>query len=136
MEQHIVDSETGSADLVPVDFASLTQDESTALDRLNELFRNAAVGAGLLDVAYRIVDSPVGALLLAGTERGLVRVAFAREGHDAVLEALAKTVSPRVLLAPSRRLTQILGLSLFSHSTVAPPASTSTSWTSASCRGR
>lgn len=102
MEQHFVDSETGSTALVPADFASLTRDESTALDRLTGLFRSAAADAGLLDVAYRIVDSPVGALLLAGTERGLVRVAFAREGHDAVLESLATTVSPRVLLAPAR----------------------------------
>lgn len=58
--------------------------------------------AGLLDVAYRTVDSPIGALLLAATGDGLVRVAFHSEGHDAVLGALAQRVSPRILCAPPR----------------------------------
>ncbi|MHA7176735.1 methylated-DNA--[protein]-cysteine S-methyltransferase [Arthrobacter sp. Sr24] len=62
----------------------------------------AAAVEGLVDVAYRVVDSPVGPLLLAGTEAGLVRVAFAVEGHNAVLEQLATAISPRVLLAPAR----------------------------------
>jgi len=57
---------------------------------------------GLLDVAYRIVDSPVGSLLLAATETGLVRVAFAIEDHDTVLQALADRISPRILNAPGR----------------------------------
>lgn len=56
----------------------------------------------LLDVAYRTVDSPIGELLLAGTEDGLVRVAFAREGFEAVLGALATSISPRILTAPRR----------------------------------
>lgn len=56
----------------------------------------------LLDVAYRTIDSPVGPLLLAATETGLVRVAFEREGFDTVLESLASRVSPRVLQAPRR----------------------------------
>ena len=58
--------------------------------------------AGLLDVAYRTLDTPVGTLLLAATPDGLVRVAYAREGHDNVLQALARRVSPRVLHAPAR----------------------------------
>lgn len=56
----------------------------------------------LLDIAYRTIDSPVGPLLLAATETGLVRVAFEREGFDGVLESLATRVSPRVLQAPRR----------------------------------
>jgi methylated-DNA-[protein]-cysteine S-methyltransferase len=62
----------------------------------------AADAAGLLDVAYAGVDSPVGRLLLAATPAGVVRVAFAREGDDAVLEELAQRISPRVLEAPAR----------------------------------
>ena len=58
--------------------------------------------AGVLDVAYRIVDSRVGPLLLAATDLGLARVAYAREGHDAVLQDLADKVSPRILYAPKR----------------------------------
>ncbi|KKI17215.1 MULTISPECIES: methylated-DNA--[protein]-cysteine S-methyltransferase [unclassified Leucobacter] len=74
-------------------------------DKLAELHRRleaAAQSEGLLDVAYRIVDSPLGKLLLASTPRGLVRVAFATEDHDRVLEHLAAKVSPRVLRAPKR----------------------------------
>jgi len=65
-------------------------------DRLAE----RAVEAGLLDVAYRTIDTPVGSLLLAATPAGLVRVAYASEGHDAVLGTLASRVSPRILHAP------------------------------------
>jgi len=57
---------------------------------------------GVLDIAYRIVDSPVGPLLLAATDHGVVRVAYAREDHDAVLQTLADKISPRILLAPGR----------------------------------
>lgn len=63
----------------------------------------AAARAGLLDVAYTTVDSPVGPLLLAMTERGLVRLAYLGEGdRDLVLEELAARVSPRMLEAPSK----------------------------------
>jgi methylated-DNA-[protein]-cysteine S-methyltransferase len=57
---------------------------------------------GVLDIAYRTVDSPVGPLLLAATDHGVVRVAYAREDHDAVLQTLADRISPRILLAPGR----------------------------------
>jgi methylated-DNA-[protein]-cysteine S-methyltransferase len=56
----------------------------------------------LLDIAYRTVDSPVGSLLVAATEVGLVRVAFQSEGHDEVLVELARSLSPRILRAARR----------------------------------
>jgi methylated-DNA-[protein]-cysteine S-methyltransferase len=62
----------------------------------------AASEAGLLDVAYATLDSPVGALLLALTPRGLVRLAYVDTGEERVLEELAARVSPRVLEAPRR----------------------------------
>jgi methylated-DNA-[protein]-cysteine S-methyltransferase len=63
----------------------------------------AAAAAGLLDVAYAKLDSPLGTLLLAATPRGLVRIAYLDSGEeDAVLQALATKVSPRVLSAPRR----------------------------------
>jgi methylated-DNA-[protein]-cysteine S-methyltransferase len=65
------------------------------------LEREAQVG-DLLDIAYRTVDSAVGPLLLAATPQGLLRVAFAREGHELVLQNLAEQVSPRMLEAPTR----------------------------------
>ena len=69
---------------------------------LHDRLADSADAQGLLDVAYRILDTPVGPLLLAATERGLVRVAYAREDPDAVLQALASKVSPRILHAPAR----------------------------------
>ena len=87
---------------LPAELALVAAAEAEALDRLGAAFRKRASSEGLVDVAYRVIDSPVGRLLLAGTEAGLVRVAFASEGHDAVLESLAATVSPRILAAPAR----------------------------------
>jgi methylated-DNA-[protein]-cysteine S-methyltransferase len=72
------------------------------LARLHDRLAAAAAADGVLDIAYRILDTPVGPLLLAATDRGLVRVGYAREGHDAVLQALADRISPRVLAAPAR----------------------------------
>jgi methylated-DNA-[protein]-cysteine S-methyltransferase len=64
----------------------------------------AAAAAGLLDVAYATLDSPVGTLLIATTPNGLVRIAYL-DGDDEqlVLEDLATRVSPRVL-ASARKL--------------------------------
>jgi methylated-DNA-[protein]-cysteine S-methyltransferase len=79
-----------------------TEPTTIELDSLRGRLADAAADAGLLDVAYRTVDSPIGALLVAATPQGVVRLAFEGEGHDAVLGALAERVSPRVLLAPRR----------------------------------
>ncbi len=70
--------------------------------RLHGRLEAASDQAGLLDLAYRTVDSPVGSLLLVATPSGLVRVAFEREDHDEVLGWLAKAISPRMLRAPVR----------------------------------
>lgn len=82
-------------------FDELTPDDET-LDRLHRRLERAADHDGVLDVAYRTIDSPVGPLLLAATTVGLVRVAFDVEDHDTVLTRLAQTVSPRILRAPTR----------------------------------
>ena len=63
----------------------------------------AAAAAGLLDVVYATLDSPVGQLLVAATPRGLVRIAYLDQAGEApVLEQLAARISPRVLAAPRR----------------------------------
>jgi methylated-DNA-[protein]-cysteine S-methyltransferase len=72
------------------------------LRALHERLAARAETAGVLDVAYRTLDTPVGSLLLAATEKGLVRVAYEVQGHDQVLESLAARVSPRILRAPAR----------------------------------
>ncbi len=75
---------------------------SAAMRRLRVALASRAQEQNLLDVAYRTVDTPVGELLIAATPLGLIRVAYARQDHDAVLAALARDVSPRVLFAPAK----------------------------------
>jgi methylated-DNA-[protein]-cysteine S-methyltransferase len=70
-------------------------------ERVSRLI-DRAEAEGLVDVAYAETDTPVGRLLVAATPRGLVRVSFHGESHDAVLGELAERLSPRVLEAPSR----------------------------------
>jgi methylated-DNA-[protein]-cysteine S-methyltransferase len=83
--------------------ASLTGEiDAASLAGLSARLADQAASSDLLDVAYRTLDTPVGSLLLAATPRGLVRVAYAREDHDAVLARLAGMLSPRVLHAPAR----------------------------------
>ena len=77
------------------------------LPRLRGRLAIAAQAEGILDVAYRTIESPVGTLLLAATDRGLVRVAYAGENHDAVLQTLSDRISPRVLYAPARLETAV-----------------------------
>ena len=86
--------------------ASLARDEAQTTARLHDQLVSAAEADRLLDVAYRTVDSPVGALLLAATDQGLVRVAYQIESHDQVLQTLSERVSPRILHAP-RELDQV-----------------------------
>jgi methylated-DNA-[protein]-cysteine S-methyltransferase len=82
-------------------FDELDADDD-ALSRLHQRLEHAADTEGLLDVAYRTIDTPVGTLLLAATTAGLVRVAYDIEDHEAVLAELADRISPRLLRAPAR----------------------------------
>ncbi len=82
--------------------AARAEADRTGIDRLRARLCDDAERRGLLDVAYRILDSPIGPLLLAATRDGLVRVAFECEDHDSVLGVLAQRVSPRILRAPAR----------------------------------
>jgi methylated-DNA-[protein]-cysteine S-methyltransferase len=55
------------------------------------------------DVAYAVVDSPLGALVAAATPTGLVRLAYEDfNGLDAVLDNLAGRLSPRILENPAK----------------------------------
>jgi methylated-DNA-[protein]-cysteine S-methyltransferase len=82
--------------------AAIPDPDVDATARLHARLAQQAEDEGLLDVSYRMFDSPIGPLLLAATPAGLVRVAFAGEDHDIVLTALAAAISPRILRAPRR----------------------------------
>ena len=68
----------------------------TALD---DRFRAAATAEGLLDVAYDLVDTPLGTLLVATTDRGLCRISYDAE-PEREEERLARGYGVRVLRAP------------------------------------
>lgn len=81
--------------------ASLLRSAPADTTRLRERLARDAECEGLVDVAYRTVDSPIGGLLLAASPAGLVYVAFEVEDSGVVLEMLADRVGPRILGAPS-----------------------------------
>src|SRR5919198_2014082 len=64
---------------------------------LDARFRAAALAEGLVDVRYDLVESPVGELFVAVTERGLCRISYWPDGME---DALARTFGPRVLRVP------------------------------------
>jgi methylated-DNA-[protein]-cysteine S-methyltransferase len=60
-------------------------------------FRAAAVAAGLVDVRYDVVASPVGDLHVAATDRGLCRISYRGDDWE---EQLARGFGVRVLRSP------------------------------------
>lgn len=72
------------------------------LDALRDRLARTADQDGLLDVTYRTLDTPLGTLLIAATERGLVRVAYEREEFERVLETIAQRVGSRIVRTPAR----------------------------------
>lgn len=87
------DDEDAMARLVAT--SNLPEVDMTAL--LDDMTRQAEA-EGLLDVAWTTTDSPVGALVLAATPAGVVKINFGDE--DAAVDDLAHRISPRVLRAP------------------------------------
>jgi methylated-DNA-[protein]-cysteine S-methyltransferase len=84
-----------------------TPSSGADLDRAVQGLLARAERDGLIDVAYATVDSPFGELLVARTDRGVVRLALPthrgnQRSREEVLEELATVVSPRVLESPKR----------------------------------
>jgi methylated-DNA-[protein]-cysteine S-methyltransferase len=68
-------------------------------ESLDLRFRSAAASSGFLDVAYNLVDSPLGTLLVAASPRGLCRIAYDPE-PERQADELATRFGVRVLRAP------------------------------------
>lgn len=81
--------------------ASILRSAPADTTRLRDRLARDAEREGLVDVAYRTVDTPIGGLLLAASPAGLVYVAFEVEDSGVVLEMLADRVGPRILGAPT-----------------------------------
>ena len=69
----------------------------TVSPELDARFRAAAAAAGLVDVRFDLVPSPVGELFVAATARGLCRISYTPAGQE---EALARQFGVRVLRLP------------------------------------
>ena len=63
-----------------------------------------AADEGVAEIAYALLDAPVGRLVVAATPRGLVRIAYELEngGVDSVLDQIAERLSPSIVEAPRR----------------------------------
>jgi methylated-DNA-[protein]-cysteine S-methyltransferase len=66
---------------------------------LDRRFREAASTLGLVDIGFDIVDSPIGELLVAASDRGVASIWFDPDPAED-LERLARIGGPRVLRSP------------------------------------
>jgi methylated-DNA-[protein]-cysteine S-methyltransferase len=64
---------------------------------LDARFRAAALAEGIVDVRYDLVDSPVGELFVAATDRGLCRIAYFPERAE---DEVARAFGRRLLRTP------------------------------------
>ena len=71
----------------------------TVTTELDNRFRDAAAAEGLLDVAYDLIDTPVGQLLVAVSDRGVCEIAYDAE-PEREEEQLARAFGARVLRSP------------------------------------
>ena len=71
----------------------------TITGELDSRFRDAAVALGLVDMAFDVVESPVGELLIAASEHGVASIWFDPD-PDEQLDRLARIAGPRVLRSP------------------------------------
>jgi methylated-DNA-[protein]-cysteine S-methyltransferase len=66
---------------------------------LDRRFRDAAAASGLLDVAYDLLETPLGTLLVAASEAGLCRISYDPD-PEREAERLAREHGLRVLRSP------------------------------------
>jgi methylated-DNA-[protein]-cysteine S-methyltransferase len=69
---------------------------TTVSSELDKRFRTAAADEGLLDVAYDLIDSPVGELFVGVSDRGLCVISYDTDPEHQ-LERLARGFGSRVL---------------------------------------
>jgi methylated-DNA-[protein]-cysteine S-methyltransferase len=93
---------TTAETLIASGLNAAAEPSAAELSSLRLRLTNAASDNRLLDVAYTTIETPVGRLLLAATDRGLLRVGYEIEDHDRILDRIARVISPRILRDPRR----------------------------------
>ncbi len=95
-----------SSDLEPAGTALRLEAEGLTpaldFDRIGERVAAEAEREGLAEVAWAVTDTPIGTLLLATTDVGLVRIGWAGDDRDPMLTGLAAAIGPRVVELPTR----------------------------------
>jgi methylated-DNA-[protein]-cysteine S-methyltransferase len=71
----------------------------TVSSDLDRRLRDAAATLGLVDIGFDVVDTPIGDLLVAASDRGLASITYDVD-PGAHLERLARIAGPRVLRSP------------------------------------
>jgi methylated-DNA-[protein]-cysteine S-methyltransferase len=71
----------------------------TVSHELDRRFREAAVTLGLVDVGFDVVDSPLGPLLVAVSDRGLVTISYDADSDES-LDRIARFAGRRILRTP------------------------------------
>jgi methylated-DNA-[protein]-cysteine S-methyltransferase len=71
----------------------------TSVEAATAAFLKRAEKEGLIDVAYAMVDTPVGPVGVATTDAGLVKVAL-RPGEEDFLGEISANISPRIFEQP------------------------------------
>jgi methylated-DNA-[protein]-cysteine S-methyltransferase len=72
---------------------------TTVSPDLDRRFRDAALVLDLVDVGFDVVETPIGDLFVAASNRGLAAISFDPD-PDAQLERLARIAGPAVLHSP------------------------------------
>jgi methylated-DNA-[protein]-cysteine S-methyltransferase len=65
---------------------------------LDRRFREAAATLGLVDIGFDLVDTPIGELLVAASDRGLAAISFETDADR--VDRLTRIAGPRVLRSP------------------------------------
>jgi methylated-DNA-[protein]-cysteine S-methyltransferase len=66
---------------------------------LDRRFRDAAVALDLVDLGFDVLESPIGPLFVAASDRGLAAISYDAD-PERQLDRLARIAGPRVLRSP------------------------------------
>jgi methylated-DNA-[protein]-cysteine S-methyltransferase len=81
---------------------SAARAQPDAAEEVAQRFAALAEKEGLVEVAYASIDSPFGPVVLAATDRGVVRLNLPAYDADEFLARISTEISPAILESPAR----------------------------------